>query len=777
MLRNPNSNLGSVYKPAFPRDEYKKRIYKLRDIMNKNNIHMIVLASPHNIFYYTGFDGWSFYVPQFFFIYRINNVEYGYKLLIRNMDSYSGISTTYLNNQDILGYPDEYVDNVHLHPLQLIHTFLPDSLYFIGIEGDSIYFRSRYMTELSKQYNNITDITHDINMLRLIKSPLEINYIRKAAEIADKAMSIAIKNVKKDVKSSYIAGEILKVQAEGIYTAISPMIMVDDKAGHMNWTNDIYKKGQTVCLELAGAYKHYHCPISRTVYIGNNKPHNNDFIVMKAIQNALDVVRIDNIIADIYLVFEKTMASYGLKKDSRIGYSFGIGFPPDWGESTISLRKGELTALQENMCIHLIVGCGDNLGFQMSESFIVTPNGPELLCKTPRRLFLSEVEHNYSDIHYELVLQRYCPKMRWKNHAIPNKNMILPSIDRLNNKPILFGSLFDNFNNFVVNENIKPTPLINLFSLAKHTRVKEIIIKDESNRLQCGSFKILGVSYAIKKMFEQNEINNTDIVCTMTDGNHGRALARVANEHGLKCKIFVPYNTTISRIDNIIDEGAEVIKLECGYDAAVNYVYNESNKNGWKFISDQSFEGYTHIPTYISTGYLQLFKEIEKQISCKPTHIFLQVGVGGFASAGVVWAKNWCPCSRIICVEPNEADCFMESIKNNKISSCTGNVNSIMAGLNCGYPSKIAYPIIKNNTDYFLSIDDDCATHAIRIMFNSGVISGDSGCAGLAGYLYVSQNENLRKILQINESSTILFVNTEGHTDPILLSKILKSKI
>lgn len=393
MQVSPNVNNSSLYRPMFPKEEYDNRVSKLITKMNYHNLDYVVLFSPDLLCYFTGFTGWSFYVPQFLIVGK--NIEHT-KLVIRHMDSPAGITTTYLDN-NVYYYPDNYVDNHILHPIQLLTKFIEkDSI--LGLELNSIYSKATYKDEFLKITQSITDITYMANLIRIIKTPREVEYIKKAAIIADKAMDAAINTVKSGVKVSTVASKILNIQAEhGTFTSIAPLIMVDELSAHMNWCSEKLKPKNMVRVEIAGAYNHYHCPIARTIFVGNKEDLENskyagiykiESALKKGMGEMLKVLKIGTISGDIYDIFNKTIGKYNLFKESRIGYSFGLGFPPDWGENTISIRKGDTTPIQENMCLHFILGCGDDWGYEYSEALIVTKNGPELLCKTPRMLFL-----------------------------------------------------------------------------------------------------------------------------------------------------------------------------------------------------------------------------------------------------------------------------------------------------------------------------------------------------------------------------------------------------
>lgn len=393
MLVSPHINENSLHRPMFPKKEYDNRINKLIIKIKENSLDYVVLFSPDLLCYFTGFTGWSFYVPQFLIIGK--NIE-DTKLMIRHMDSPAGNSTTYLRNK-VFYYPDNYVDNHILNPIQLLSKFIEKDCK-LGLELNSMYSKATYKDEFLKITQSITDITYMANLIRITKTPHEVEYIKKAATIADKAMDRAINTIKSGIKASTIASEILSVQAEhGTFTSIAPMIMVDELAAHMNWCSEKLKINNMVRVEIAGAYNHYHCPIARTIFVGDKEDLENskyadicklESALKEGMDEILKILKVGAVSGDIYDIFNRTIGKYNLFKESRIGYSFGLGFPPDWGENTISVRNGDTTVIQENMCLHFILGCGDEWEYEYSEALLVTKNGPELLCKTPRMLFL-----------------------------------------------------------------------------------------------------------------------------------------------------------------------------------------------------------------------------------------------------------------------------------------------------------------------------------------------------------------------------------------------------
>lgn len=333
----------------------------------------------------------------------------------------------------------------------------------------------------------------------------------------------------------------------------------------------------------------------------------------------------------------------------------------------------------------------------------------------------------------------------------------------------------------------KPTPLIELRCLAQKLEVNSIYVKDESYRFGLNAFKGLGASYAVYKTLQEHP--NISTMCTATDGNHGKAVAWASKQFNKKAIVYVPKNTSISRIEAIQKEGAQVEKLDLNYDDTCTYAKQRSEANGLQLIQDTAWDGYEKIPALIMAGYLTCLKELETSLHKNNVPdvdiVFLQVGVGSWAAAAVWYYVNKYGANRpkIVLVEPTESDGMMESLKQGIRVIPKGTQQTIMAGLNCGIPSLNAWEIIKDNIDACISIEDFYVENTMNILYNpngtdSKIIAGESGASGMAAFFKILNDpklNSLKKELNIDNNINLLFFNTEGNTDPINFNKIINS--
>jgi diaminopropionate ammonia-lyase len=307
----------------------------------------------------------------------------------------------------------------------------------------------------------------------------------------------------------------------------------------------------------------------------------------------------------------------------------------------------------------------------------------------------------------------------------------------------------------------QPTPLHSLPGLARELGVGSLLVKDESPRFGLNAFKALGASWAVHRFLERDRRAGVTFA-SATDGNHGRAVAWSARLTGNRAVIYVPRHTVRARIDSIRGEGAEVMVVDGTYDDAVRRAADDSRINGWQVISDTAYPGYMEIPAWVIEGYSTIFAEIE----ARPDIVIIQAGVGGLAAAAVQHFAG----ARLVCVQPSEADGLLESVRseNGEPRPTQKTQSTIMAGLACGMPSLLAWPVLKRGVTLFLSVDDRFAAEAMRRL-HPRIISGETGAAGLAGLIALCREPEFaqsKEQLGLSSERSVLLINTEGDTDP-----------
>ena len=341
-----------------------------------------------------------------------------------------------------------------------------------------------------------------------------------------------------------------------------------------------------------------------------------------------------------------------------------------------------------------------------------------------------------------------------------------------------------------------PTPLAVLPETAKALGVGEIYVKNESKRFGLNAFKVLGGSYAIgnylaRRLGRTLSETGYDVLTapetrkklgditfiTATDGNHGRGVAWTANTLGQKSVVHMPRGSVAERLNNIRLAGAEADIIDGNYDDAVRLSRKEARENGWVIVQDTSWEGYEEIPAWIMQGYCTMGLEAYEQLPQKPTHIFLQAGVGSMAGtiAALFASIYGADRPKVIIVEPNNADCFYRTAEANdgQCHIVTGEMKTIMAGLACGEPCGLAWDILRDYADYFIAFPDWAAAKGMRILGNpmgtdDRIVFGESGASAfgcMAAILTEPELADLKEKLGLDETSRVLFFSTEGDTD------------
>ena len=386
--------------PAFEKEEYEIRISKVRKSMDEKNIEVLIVTDPSNMAWLTGYDGWSFYVHQCV-VLSLEGEPFWYG---RGMDTNGAKLTVFMQHENIIGYPDDYVQNPEKHPMDYLSEILTEKDWAqktIGVEKDNYYFSASCLESLQRNLvqANFVDSTGLVNWQRTVKSPRELEFMRKASRIVEKMHARIFEVMEPGMRKNDLVAEIYHSGITGTedgggdYAAIVPMTPTgaDASAPHLTWDDQPIPNNSGTFFEIAGCYRRYHCPLSRTIYLGQppQKYLDVEKAVLEGIEAGLEAAKPGNFAEDIEAAWRKTISKYGYEKESRCGYAIGLSYPPDWGERTVSFRKGDKTVLEPNMTFHFMPALWfDDWGLETTESIVITDSGVETLANVPRKLFV-----------------------------------------------------------------------------------------------------------------------------------------------------------------------------------------------------------------------------------------------------------------------------------------------------------------------------------------------------------------------------------------------------
>ncbi|MCW2638773.1 MAG: family metallopeptidase [Dactylosporangium sp.] len=375
--------------------EYAQRLARVQASMAERSFAALVVTDPANMYYLTGYNAWSFYTPQCLVVPADGSPV----LFARAMDAAGAGFTAWLAPEQIEGYPEELVHRPKVHPYDWIAERIRERGLVdtgpgvcVGVEGDSAFFSARGYLALQAGLPGVRleDSRELVNWVRVVKSDYELAQMRIAGSIAQQTMEVALRAVAVGRRQCDVVAEIMAAQVRGTaehggdYPAIVPMLPTGEGAGtpHLTWTDEKFRAGEATTIEIAGVHRRYHSPLARTIMLGEPSRRLADTaaIVRDGMAEVLATLRPGRTAHEIHSAWNTVISAHGLTKESRIGYSIGLGYPPDWGERTISLRPAEHAVLEVGMCFHVILGMWmDGWGYELSEPVALTTDGVERL--------------------------------------------------------------------------------------------------------------------------------------------------------------------------------------------------------------------------------------------------------------------------------------------------------------------------------------------------------------------------------------------------------------
>ncbi len=386
----------------FSRDEYATRLAKTRDAMQRAGIELLIVSDPSNMAWLTGYDGWSFYVHQCVLVPASGEpLWFG-----RAQDANGAKLTVYMRESQIIGYPDRYVQSTERHPMDYLAARLTDrgdARARIGVEMDNYYFSAAALRSLERHLPNarFVDATGLVNWQRAVKSPRELEYMQIAARIVEAMHARVAETIEPGLRKNALVAEILHASAMGVdgyggdYPAIVPLLPSGRAASapHLTWDEQPLAAGEGTFFELAGVYKRYHCPLSRSAFLGRPPQAIRDAeqAVLEGLHEGLAAAHAGNTCEAVANAFFDVLARYGIEKDNRTGYSIGLSYPPDWGERTMSLRAGDTSVLEVDMTFHFMTGLWmDEWGLEITESIVIGEREARCLANVPRALLVKD---------------------------------------------------------------------------------------------------------------------------------------------------------------------------------------------------------------------------------------------------------------------------------------------------------------------------------------------------------------------------------------------------
>ncbi|SLN31019.1 putative peptidase [Falsiruegeria litorea R37] len=381
----------------FSQAEFDQRLTRTRAAMAAQGIETLIVADPSNMAWLTGYDGWSFYVPQVVIVPRTGTpLWWG-----RTQDKAGAAQTTWIGAENLFDWPEEHVQHPDHHPYTSLVSLLQERGWTraLGVEMDNYYYSaaSHRILETAFGRDAIADGTGLVNWQRAVKSEAELAMMRKAGQLTAHMHATLRDGFREGRPKHELVAEVQAAGVAGLpglagdYPAIAPIAPsgLEASASHITWNDRALVRGEATYFEVSGCYHRYHCPASRTLFLGEVPAdiRRAEEAVLQAIEDTFAAARPGVACEEIAACVYDSFASAGYVKANRTGYPIGLSYPPDWGERTMSLRPGDTTPLQENMTFHLMPGLWTpDWGVAITESFVVTPDGGQPLADIPRAL-------------------------------------------------------------------------------------------------------------------------------------------------------------------------------------------------------------------------------------------------------------------------------------------------------------------------------------------------------------------------------------------------------
>ena len=389
------------YNKPFDKAEYEQRVNKVKQSMQSAGFELLICQDPASMGWLTGFDGWSFYTPQAVLVHleESSPIWFG-----RAQDAKSAHITTDIPAENIIGFSEGLVHHPSGHPFDELCDLVIARGWGsarIGVELDAHYYTARAHQHITKGLPNatISDNHEIVNWARLVKSEAELVYMREAGRIVTDTMNKAISRLRPGVRQFEVIADVYHTQITGFdnkfgdYTSLCPLIQVGEGTStpHLTWTDEPLPDSGLIVMEIGAARRHYHAPLTRTMHIGKPPAAVEKLadVILEGGDRALEAAKPGVTCEEVEAIWQGVLKRHGYSKESRVGYSIGLNYPPDWGERTASLRPGDQTVLQSGMCFHFQSGMWlDDFGAAISEPFVVTDNGGEHLSHVARELIV-----------------------------------------------------------------------------------------------------------------------------------------------------------------------------------------------------------------------------------------------------------------------------------------------------------------------------------------------------------------------------------------------------